>query len=233
VSDSRGVARLTCTVCVLAKEPVPGRVKTRLCPPLDPRAAAGLHAAFVEDTLARLAGLAHVRVVLVAHPAGRAPELGRIAGRWGARLAWQHGDHLGQRMLGAASSWIEEGPVVLLGADVPDLPLAYVARAVSLLERPGFVVVGPSSDGGYYLLGMRGVVPPVFGADVDWGSPSVFAATMARLARGSVPTAVLPAWQDVDDADDLRALARRVSRWNEMPRTATILGRLVEAGVLR
>ncbi len=196
-------------VFVMAKEPVAGLVKTRLCPPLSADAAADLHAAFVTDTLERLSS-GGWRPVLAASPDGAAPKLNAIAARTTAVLVWQGSGDLGCRMQRLVHDAVDAGDAaIVLGADTPDVPLAYVSAAARALERSG-AVVGPSPDGGYYLIGANGACPPVFELDAEWGSAAVLGETLARLRAARVPTTVLPAWRDVDDADGLAEFLRRI-----------------------
>jgi glycosyltransferase A (GT-A) superfamily protein (DUF2064 family) len=135
---------------------------------------------------------------------------------------------------------MEGRSVLLLGADTPDLPARYVRDAFATL-RSASVVLGPATDGGYYLVGCRDRVPPIFGPEMEWGTPVVWEQTLSRLREydsGAGP-AILPPWSDVDDWKGLVALATRVQRRcehereeDEKPPVATIdfLRRLRNAG---
>ena len=94
--------------------------------------------------------------------------------------------------------------VVLLGSDSPNVPVAYVEQAFDALKRND-TVLGPTADGGYYLVGVRGRVPPIF-AGVAWSTPQVWEQTATRLRAANCTFAELPVWYDVDDAADLRRL---------------------------
>ena len=94
--------------------------------------------------------------------------------------------------------------VILIGSDSPTLPGEYLQEAFRLLdEHP--VVLGPTDDGGYYLVGLRNLVPPIF-QRVTWSSANVWDQTVDHLRDCDTPFAVLPAWYDVDDVHDLRRL---------------------------
>jgi hypothetical protein len=99
--------------------------------------------------------------------------------------------------------------VVLIGADTPDLPAVYVADAFRRLQTHD-VVVGPSEDGGYYLIGASRLLPDLFSLDVAWGGPGVFRATLEVCAMTGVSTSVLPPWRDVDEIEDFSALMARL-----------------------
>lgn len=205
------VASSTDTVLayVFAKEPVPGKVKTRLSPPLDQEQAALCYRAFLTDTLERLAGTSGIefRVAVDQCPA---PFVAQLCQGLGLELHSQGSGGLGRRMARVmAAHAAEERAVMVLASDVPDLPLQIVVDAARALGQ-GSVVVGPGLDGGYYLIGACGAPPPVFELDVPWGGPDVLAETLARLEAAGVSPVLLPKWPDVDDYDGLRALARRL-----------------------
>ena len=110
---------------------------------------------------------------------------------------------------------------VLIGSDSPTLPRGYLDRAFELLGTHP-VVLGPTSDGGYYLVGVAGRVPPVF-EGIQWSTPSVWEQTVAALGKASVPFAELPPWYDIDQADDLMGLrdellelCRETPEWSEL-----------------
>jgi len=99
--------------------------------------------------------------------------------------------------------------VVLVGSDSPDLPADRILQAFSALETAE-VVVGPATDGGYYLIGCRSRVPDVFGHEITWGGATVLKETLARLAASGTSAALLDPWPDVDDWPSLVALAERL-----------------------
>lgn len=196
----------------MAKEPRPGRVKTRLCPPLSGEMAARCHEAFVTDTLARVAAAVAGRAdrELAVAPGGAAPKLRALAavGNW--RCVYQEGEDLGARMRSRLVAGVAEGKrVILLGSDSPDLPAERILRAFSALEEAE-VVVGPAIDGGYYLIGCRDRVPDVFGQGIRWGGATVLKETLARLDASGTSVALLDPWPDVDDWPALVALAERL-----------------------
>jgi uncharacterized protein len=195
---------------VFAKEPRPGHVKTRLCPPLSAEQAAGCQAAFTIDLLARIRGVAGARIVLCASPDNDSPWLVGRATLAQLDLVWQGSGDLGRRMDRALRGAVDAGAVVVaVGTDSPDLPMAYVEQAFSALEDSE-LVLGPSDDGGYYLVGCRHRVPPIFDSAIAWGSSAVLEQTLARAAAAGIAAGLLPRWDDVDDAAGLRRFARRV-----------------------
>ena len=204
-------------VVVLAKEPVPGRVKTRLCPPLTPDLAAQCHEAFVVDTLTRLGSAIPGAETLLAVSPSRdsAPRLDALGRDRGWQIVEQATGHLGMRMRELLAAAVDAGrSVVLVGADTPDLPTGYVRDAIEALADTR-VVLGPASDGGYYLVGCRDRVPDIFGPEMPWGTERLFDRTLARLSAEETAPSVLPEWHDVDDWAGLRALAARIAAADE------------------
>lgn len=203
---------LSALVVVMAKEPRPGRVKTRLCPPLSAETAARCHEAFVTDTLARVAAVVAGKAdrELAVAPSGAAPRLRALAALGGWRCVGQEGEDLGTRMRSRLVAGVAEGKrVILLGSDSPDLPADRILRAFSALEEAE-VVLGPALDGGYYLIGCRDRVPDVFGRGIGWGGAAVLTDTIARLDASGTSVALLEPWPDIDDWPGLVALAERL-----------------------
>ena len=193
-------------IVVMAKAPRPGEVKTRLSPALSPIDAAALSRCFLLDTVALARRLDRV-VIAIAYT----PSDARIVFEEtcpGVFLVPQWGDDLGARLAGAFEQLFALGfaSVVAIGADTPTLPLAYLETALALVRDPRVdVVLGPSTDGGYYLIGMRALQHGLF-QDIPWSTGRVFAETLRRTERAGITTACLASWRDVDTVEDLRAL---------------------------
>lgn len=209
-------------VVVMAKSPRPGAVKTRLAPALGMSGAAELAACFLGDTLDLMARLA-CATPLVAY----APEAERgFFETLGIALVPQRGRDLGSRLVGVFDDVFQLGfPAAMVGGvDTPTLPPEYLEQAISLLtDGRADAVIGPTEDGGYYLLGLRALHPELF-EGVAWGSSRVFSQTMSRAAAIGIRVATLPTWHDVDTPADLERLALeldglahaqspRTSRW--------------------
>ncbi len=209
---------------VFAKLPEPGAVKTRLTPLLTSAEAAALSEAFLRDGLDAFADLpADVRLYVDAPPeaipAGLAPD--------GVSLHAQRGDGLGARMLNASVEAFVAGyeRVVVIGADHPTLPTEFVRLAFEELAEPMRVVLGPSEDGGYYLIGMNEVYPSLFGG-MTYSHGAVFAETLAR-AQAVAAVSVLPPWYDVDTPAALRRLSDELGRSEGPPqRTRELMASL-------
>jgi rSAM/selenodomain-associated transferase 1 len=193
-------------IIVFAKEPEPGRVKTRLTPPLVSEAAVGLYKAFVTDVLAQVCAVGpEVRKTLCV--AGEPGDfLQRCAGD-SFDIQVQQGAELGARMAHALAGALRESDsVVLVGTDAPSLPPALLGEAFERLEAGSELVLGPAIDGGYYLVGVREQVPDVFAA-ITWSSSQVMTQTLLRARKARTQVALLPFWYDVDTVEDLRWLA--------------------------
>ena len=178
---------------LFARYPTPGRAKTRLIPALGAEGAAALHRRLTERTLATLRATGLPVEVRTTGAPRRAFEhwLGDVA------CVPQGGGHLGARMRRAAA----DAPAILVGADVPDLAAGHLEAAAAAL-RHAPVAIGPADDGGYYLIGVREVLPWLF-APMAWGTADVLSTTLDRLTRRGVTPAVLAPLADLDSPADL------------------------------
>jgi uncharacterized protein len=202
---------LSTALVIFAKAPVPGQVKTRLCPPLTPDEAATLHGSFVLDTLERTKaaiakGCLSVDRYIACLPSASLVFFKILEERHGVRLFDQVGDDLGQRMYRAFADLFGLGyrQVFIVGTDVPTLPLSVFQQAVSLIESHD-LVLGPATDGGYYLIGLQRPVPELF-TGVPWSTASVLAATRQNASSLGLTIGLLKDWRDIDVPEDLRAL---------------------------
>ncbi len=204
-------SRRDVTLIVFCREPLAGRTKTRLIPRLGAAHAAELAGAFILDALTKCRALAPARIVIAGCAPGGAKNgrfLRRAARRFGAELIDQGGGSLGARMARAFEPY-RAGGAILFGTDTPSLPPQLLARSVALLGRAP-VVLGPSLDGGYYLVGVRGPQPEIFRA-IAWGRSNVLRETLSRLRRGGTRYALGPAWYDVDRFSDVVLLAAHLT----------------------
>jgi rSAM/selenodomain-associated transferase 1 len=231
----------TCAIAVMAKASIPGRAKTRLVPPLTATEAAALNTSFLRDVAdGLLAASAHANIAgfMAFAPAGSAGFFREILPeRIGLIETVAPG--FGECLFHAAATLLDAGhyAVCLLNSDSPTLPAAYLTAAATALAAPGDrVVLGPSTDGGYYLLGLKRPHRRLF-EDIDWSTEKVSVQTLARAAELGLPVHQLPSWYDVDDLAALRVLAaelfedRRFRVWGSRPTPATWtqheLGRLL------
>jgi len=235
-----------CAIGVLAKAPEPGKSKTRLCPPLTPRQAAELSAAFLRDITENIAQAArHTPIVgYIAYAPAGAEALfdGHLAD--GISLLLADGSPLmppnvqgfGRCLLHAILSMLAQGhgSAVVLNSDSPTLPTALLTRTAAALAQDGDrVILGPAEDGGYYLLGMKAAHAHLF-SSIAWSTDSVAETTRVRCAEQGLPLVELPPWYDVDDQDALRRVLREATspaprlglRPYPAPFTARALGRM-------
>jgi rSAM/selenodomain-associated transferase 1 len=194
---------MSTAIAIFAKAPVPGRVKTRLVPPFTPDEAATVARACLETTLRRFAPAldAPVTLFLDGEPDR---ELQTLAESLGVPIVPQVGADLGARLVEAFRSLRERGATrtVALGSDSPTVDLAWIARAIASLDTHD-AVIGPTEDGGYYLIGLRGNIPELF-SEIPWSTGSVARATLERASERGIAVDVLPTWYDVDDIATLR-----------------------------
>ncbi|MGH7857375.1 MAG: TIGR04282 family arsenosugar biosynthesis glycosyltransferase, partial [Candidatus Binatia bacterium] len=189
---------------------------------IGPEAAAGLYRVFLREIERRLAGDPRWRFFWAFEPA-EAPFTREIApGREG--FPQVDGD-LGRRMAGAMAEAFRRGAsrVSLIGSDLPHLPPARIAEALRRLDCAD-LVLGPSHDGGYYLIAAR-TVPPVFGG-VPWGTPVVLERTLAAARREGLSVDLLPATYDLDSLADLKTLLDDPASF-EIPETRRSIVELV------
>lgn len=213
---------------VFAKVPSPGAVKTRLTALLTPEDASRLYDAFLRDALDQYRALdVAVRLYLAPSDAGLPGDLAGAA----VSVHTQQGQDLGARMLRAFVETFAAGyeRIVVIGTDHPTLPTDFIAAAFDLLHEPLSVVMGPSEDGGYYLLGLNELYPALF-RDIVYSRPDVFDRTMEKALATSAEVTVLPPWYDVDEPAMLARLAGELAESpSPPPRTAAVVQRLLAA----
>lgn len=192
---------------LFAKAPKSGKVKTRLQPYLSPDQTSELYTAFVTDLLETTARLRGITRILDGDPNGHDPFFQSLAHRYQLKLMDQQGSNLGERMQNAMAEVHRQGfdRMVIIGTDSPTLPMEFIQQAFTLL-RSHELVLGPSRDGGYYLIGCGKSIPPVF-EGIPWGTDRVLSMTLKRITDLKIKCALLPFWYDVDDVEDLRLLA--------------------------
>jgi uncharacterized protein len=183
-------------IAVMAKAPIPGLAKTRLIPALGADGAARLQARFITATVET--ALAVGSVTLWAAPDDTHAVFRQFASH--AQLASQAEGDLGARMLAAAAA--RGGPVLIIGTDCPTLTVEHLRTAGDLLRDGVDVVINPTDDGGYALIGLNKPQPGLF-TDVAWSTPTVMAETRRRLAQLNLSWREPARLWDVDTADDL------------------------------
>lgn len=206
---------LSSTLLVVAKAPVAGRVKTRLCPPLRPDEAAAVAAAALADTLDAVACCGAERLVLA---------LEGEPGEWlpaGFEIVAQRGDGLAERL---AAAWAEvDGPCVQIGMDTPQVTPACLDHALDLVSAGGSGL-GPATDGGWWAIGMACPRPTVFHG-VPMSRPDTGARQLAAMRADGLKPGLLAELRDIDTVDDARAVAALIPR----SRTAAVVDEVLSA----
>ena len=199
-----------CALAVMSKAPRPGKVKTRLSPPLTAQQAADLNICFLRDTAENIASVAREggAAGLVCYtPVGDEEAFDGLLPE-GFALVPQRGDGFGERLYMAAKDILAcgFGSVCLIDSDSPTLPAGSLRAAVSALQRPGDrVVLGGSADGGYYLIGLKQAHHAPF-EHIAWSTSAVYEQTVERARDAGLELVSLPTWYDVDDAATLKML---------------------------
>jgi rSAM/selenodomain-associated transferase 2/rSAM/selenodomain-associated transferase 1 len=201
---------------VMARVPSDGRGKSRLTRDLDGDHVE-LRRALLLDTLDAVRGVADADLFIAFEPADSTVEMRGLVGD-GARLFPQQGDTLGDRMQNAFGHLFAAGysAVVMIGSDLPSLPTSHLAQAFHYLrDRPDGLVIGPATDGGYYLIGLRRARPELF-TSIAWGTADVLTTTTSIAETCGLTVSFVSPWHDVDTVDDLRRVLRDS---NDAPRT--------------
>ncbi|MFQ5881480.1 MAG: TIGR04282 family arsenosugar biosynthesis glycosyltransferase [Candidatus Methylomirabilales bacterium] len=201
---SHEVVRLV--VAIMAKAPRAGEVKSRLCPPLSTEEAAELYRCFLLDKIEQ------VRMLKEASPAiAYTPAEGRIFfEEWapGFVLVLQRGTDLGTRLANSFDQLFAKGygGALVIDTDTPTLPAGFLQQALDLIATQQIdVVLGPSEDGGYYLIGLRTLHRELF-EEMAWSTAQVLPETIRRAEAKGLKIACLPPWFDIDTPDDLERL---------------------------
>lgn len=197
--------------CILLfiKDPEPGDVKTRLAEKVGKDAAAKIYRCFVLDTLSKLTNL-NIPITIFFDPPSAAE---RISHWLGPQYSYQpqSGHDLGEKMKNAFAQSFDQGcdRLILIGSDIPDLPAEFIRQACEALESKD-AVIGPTSDGGYYLIGFtkEKFIPQAF-EQIEWSAPKTFEQTMQALNSHNLTTHILPQWHDIDTLTDLSELVMR------------------------
>jgi rSAM/selenodomain-associated transferase 1 len=195
---------------VVAKAPVPGEVKTRLFPHLSPQEAANVYQNFLRDTLLEMGTIPGIDAAVAFTP----EEAGGIFTSLAAglfSLFLQRGKDLGERLCNIFVEKLREGyeAVSIINSDSPDLPKDVVQESFRRLSsNQAEVVFGPCDDGGYYLVGMKKVIPELF-IDIPWSTDRVLSLSLERAEKMAIKTDLLPRWNDIDTFEELVAFYQK------------------------
>ena len=213
--EAAGVSENCCALAVMAKAPHPGKVKTRLSPPLTPEQASELNICFIRDTTENIQHITEISnsAGLVAYtPVGDEAAFDGLLPS-GFRLLPQRGQGFGERLLYVCEDLFAAGfgALCLIDSDSPTMPQHALRQAVESLSREGDrMVLGGSDDGGYYLIGIKRLHPRLF-EQIDWSTERVFHQTLERAKEIGLSTELLPNWYDVDDAATLERLRQELA----------------------
>jgi uncharacterized protein len=198
-------------VAIMAKAPRAGEVKTRLCPPLSLADAAELYARLLLDKIEQVRSLKAATLAIAYAPAEARAFFEEVAPDF--VLVGQRGADLGERLANSLGDLLDGGyrGALAIDSDTPTLPLGFLQQAIDLVMRPEIdVVLGPTEDGGYYLIGLRTVHRELFEA-MAWSTNQVLGETIRRSDAKGLRVACLPAWYDIDTPDDLIRLHAAVA----------------------
>jgi rSAM/selenodomain-associated transferase 1 len=204
-------------LAIMVKQPLPGRVKTRLCPPLTHEQAVELYRCFLLDKMAQVRRVPAGAPYLAFTPQ-EAEEFFRDLASEAFSVVPQEGSNLGERLDRLSARLLAAGHpgVVIIDSDTPNLPDHYLAEAVERIgDRGTDAIFGPAEDGGYYLVGLRRPLPALF-QGITWSTPVVLEQTLRHAAAVGLRVHLLPPWFDVDTAKDLVRLADDLAK-NESP----------------
>ena len=193
-------------VAIMAKAPWAGEVKTRLCPPLSLVDAAELYRRLLLDKIEQVRSLKTARLAIAYTPGEARAFFEEVAP--GFVLVPQRGADLGDRLANSLGELLDTGHrgALAIDSDTPTLPLEFLQQALDLIATPEIdVVLGPTEDGGYYLIGLRAVHRELFEA-MAWSTQQVLPETIRRADAKGLRVACLPPWYDIDTPDDLARL---------------------------
>jgi rSAM/selenodomain-associated transferase 1 len=233
ILDRTGEARVPPNLCalgIMTKAPEPGKVKTRLTPPLTPEEAARLNTSFLCDlgqSISAACNLCAARGVGVYTPLGAESVYENVLPP-DFLLIPQRGDDFGQRLVFAAEDLFTVGfeSVCLVNSDSPTIPPSCFAEAANKLAAAGDrIVLGPSEDGGYYLIGLKKMHRHVF-EEIDWSTERVLDQTLHRAQEIGMLVHQLSVGFDVDDRATLHRLCEELQSSDVAPETRRFLGEI-------
>jgi rSAM/selenodomain-associated transferase 1 len=189
---------------LFTRYPVPGQVKTRLIPHLGAKAAAALQRRMTEHVLAQVTGAAQRLPLAVEVYFAGGSQAQMQAWLGDSAICYPQGEgSLGDRLIAAFRQTFERGRpgAIAIGSDCPALATEHLAAAVEALQRVD-VALGPATDGGYYLIGLRQLEPALF-EGIDWGTDKVLAQTLAVASAQGLTVEQLAPLTDIDRPEDL------------------------------
>lgn len=210
-------------IAIFTKVPVAGLAKTRLASALNPEWAAALYRSFLLDTVDLATKVSGSRVMVVYTPRKEGQIIRDIIKKRVKFMA-QNSGNLGSRISSAFKHLFMQGyeSAIIIGADSPTLPLSRLKAAFAALEKVP-LVLGPSLDGGYYLIGLNSQQEELF-KGIAWGTNQVLSQTIDRANQLGLHFQCLETWYDIDTVDDLKILVSHLglliaSGRNDLPRS--------------
>ena len=190
-------------IILFARDPILGQVKTRLNSFLDKETILKLYICFLEDSLVKIQDVGNSDCFVAISPGDNSNFFNQKRSS-GINLFSQQGEDLGEKMRKAFVDRFSEGytRVAIIGSDSPSLPVSYIRRA---LNSEKDLVLGPSIDGGFYLIAMKEKVSEVF-KSVSWGTDKVLDETLQIIKDDGISFDLLPLWYDIDIPEDLKFL---------------------------
>jgi rSAM/selenodomain-associated transferase 1 len=199
-------------VVIMARKPEPGKVKTRLVPPLSPEDASKLYHCFLLDKIEQVKEVNGASHIVAFTPESSRDFFEEIISQ-DFKLLAQKGENLGSRLANVSDSLFDERyeRILILDSDSPNLPTQYITEGLKALETVD-VVLGPCEDGGYYLIGLSSKIPQIF-EGIPWSTPAVAMMTVEKARELGKTVTLLPQWYDVDTIDDLKRLKKELEEY--------------------
>ncbi len=207
------MGQLKQALVIMAKEPIAGRTKTRLSPPLTAEQAADLYRCFLQDIICTVEQATTNQPQLTPHIAFSPPQAAQYFQQLAPdfELISQVGERLNERLHSVFTAAFDHGyqQVAAINSDSPTLPGAYLVKAYELLETAD-VVLGPCEDGGYYLIGLKRPTPEII-LPVQMSTNTVLTDTLDLIKANGLTVDLLPTWYDVDTVAELARLEQEVA----------------------
>ena len=196
---------ISSALIIMAKEPKVGSTKTRLCPPLEPEEATRLYEVLLRDTINMVAGIRDIDLAIAITPPESTDYFRKISPPETHLIPVICAD-IGECLRLVLDKLLEMGysRVMAINADGPSLPPIYIQNAIKSLDQHD-LVLGPSEDGGYYLIGFKENYPNLF-KGIDWSTSEVLKQTLNKAMALKLSVHLLPTWYDVDLAKDIQRL---------------------------
>lgn len=204
-------------IVIIAKEPKPGNVKTRLTPPLDPQTASKIYHGLLLDRIEQVESLRGADHILAYFPKSSQHFFENII-LSSFTLLSQKGKDLGERLANIFSDLFKDGyeRIVIMDSDSPNLPSRHISEGLEILDKAD-LVLGPCEDGGYYLVGLSSNMPQIF-QGIPWSTSRVTELTIKKAKELNKRISLLKEWYDVDTIEDLERLRIELNSYLKAPK---------------